>query len=70
MTRRANNAQTLYKDPDTTLDGLHEALTTLEDLARIARRLLGGAHPTTTGIGLSLENTRAALSARETQPGS
>ena len=29
-----------------TLDDLREAVTTLEDTERIARRVLGGAHPT------------------------
>ena len=37
-----------------TLDDLREAVTTLEDAERIARRVLGGAHPTTLGIGPSL----------------
>ena len=37
-------------DPDTTLDNLREAVSTLEDTERIARRVLGGAHPVTEGI--------------------
>jgi hypothetical protein len=41
-------------------------VTTLEDAERTARRVLGGAHPTTTGIEDSLRNARAALGARET----
>ena len=41
-------AEALYKDSGATLDDLHEAVTTLEDSERIARRVLGGAHPTTT----------------------
>ena len=41
-------AQTLYKDDAVTLDDLREAVTTLEDAGRTARRVLGGAHPTTT----------------------
>ena len=55
-------------DTGATLDDLREAVTTLEDTARTARRVLGGAHPTTKGIGLSLGNARAALRARETPP--
>ena len=43
-----------------------EAVTTLEDTERIARRVLGGAHPTTTGIERDLRKSRAALHARET----
>ena len=49
-----------------TLDDLREAVVTLEDSERIARRVLGGAHPTTVGIESSLENSREALRARET----
>ena len=44
-----------------TRDDLREAVTTLEDAERTARRVLGGAHPTTTGIGVFLRNMRAAL---------
>ena len=54
-----------------TLDDLREAVTTLEDTERIARRVLGGAHPVTKGIEHNLPNARAALHAREaTQPSS
>ena len=56
--------QALYRDPDATLDGLREAVTTLEETERIARRTLGGAHPLTTAIGVHLENSRAALRLR------
>jgi len=59
-------AGTLYEDPDATLDDLREAVTTLEDTERTARRVLGGAHPITRGIEQSLQYARAALSARET----
>ena len=51
----------MYRDPGATLDDLRELVTTLEDAARIARRVLGGAHPTTTGIEGALRNARAAL---------
>ena len=47
----------------TTLDDLREAVTTLEDAARTARRVLGGAHPTTVGIETELRDAR---NARET----
>ena len=61
----------LYQNADATLDDLREAVTTLEDIARIARRVLGGAHPDTVGIERSLQNSRAELRARETpSPGS
>ncbi len=57
----------LYKDPDATLDDLREAVTTLEETERTARRVLGGAHPITITIGQSLQIARAVLRARETQ---
>ena len=59
-------ARALVEDPTATLDDLREAVTTLEDVGRIARRVLGGAHPTTEGIEYELRNARAALTARET----
>tara|TARA_B100000683_G_scaffold264501_1_gene294137 strand:+ start:801 stop:980 length:180 start_codon:yes stop_codon:yes gene_type:complete len=40
----------------------------LEDTAQIARRVLGGAHPTTVSIERELREARAALRARETPP--
>ena len=54
----------LYKDPAATLDDLGEAVTTLEDVARIARRVLGGAHPLTKGIEIALRRTRAQAALR------
>ncbi len=63
-------AQALYADTGGTLDDLREALTTLEDLARTARRVLGGTNPLTVGIVDSLRSSRAKLSAREAPPGS
>ena len=56
----------LYSDKGATLDELREAVTTLEDTVRIARRVMGGAHPITMGIEEDLRNVRAALRARET----
>ena len=58
-------ATALHKDPAATRDDLREAVTTLEDAERIARRVLGGAHPVTTGIEVNLREARAALRARE-----
>ena len=60
-----NYAGALYEDPDATLDDLSEAVTKLEDVERTARRVLGGAHPTTEGIEDALRYARAALAARE-----
>ena len=59
-------AVALYDDPAATLNDLREAVTTFEDTARIARRVLGGAHPLTSGIERELQKARAALRARET----
>ena len=42
---RVNYAKALYQDPGATLDDVREAVTTLEDTAPNARRVLGGAHP-------------------------
>ena len=58
-------AEALYKDPGATLDDLREAVTTLEDTAPTARRVLGGAHPHTRAIEFKLQESRAALRARE-----
>ena len=62
---RWSYALSLYEDPDATLDDLNEAVTTLEDVGRIARRVLGGANPLTVDIERALRDARAALSARE-----
>ena len=48
------------------LDDIREAVTTLEDVERRARRVFGGAHPLTTAIGRDLRRVQAALRARET----
>ena len=63
---RWNYATLLYIDRRATLDDLHKAVTTLEEMKRTARRVFGGQHPTTTGIEGDLRNARAALRARET----
>ena len=64
---RWSYAQTLYKYPSATLDDLREAVTTLEETERTARRVLGGAHPTTKGLEVVLREARAARLAREAQ---
>ena len=61
-------ARALYEDPDATLVGLREAVETVEETERIARRVLGGAHPLTTQIEDELREARAALHAREPPP--
>ena len=63
-------ARVLYKDDCATLDDLREAVSTLEDLERTARRVLGCAHPAVMGIERSLKFSREALHARDTPPSS
>ena len=58
--------EALYHADGATLDELREAVTTLEDTARAARRVLGGANPLVAKIERALRESRAALHARET----
>ena len=67
---RWNYAQSLYLDSSATLDDLREAVETLAETERTARRVLGGAHPVTEEIEDDFQNARAALRAREAPPGS
>ena len=66
LTMRWTYALTLYRADGATLDDLCVAVTTLEETKRIARRVLGGAHPLTKALEAALQNTRAALDARDT----
>ncbi|CAH0371295.1 unnamed protein product [Pelagomonas calceolata] len=68
LTVRQNYAAVLCNDPSATLDDMREAVTTLEESERVARRVYGGAHPLASGIEHALRNARAALRARETPP--
>ncbi len=56
----------LYTATGATLGDLREAVNTLEEIERIARRVLGGAHPDVANIEKALQDARAALRARET----
>ena len=62
---RKNYARALCGADGATLDDHREAVTTLEDTDRIARRVLGGAHPLVGAIGRFLQNARSVLHARE-----
>ena len=71
LSMRKGYAKALCLDANATLDDVREAVTTLEDAGRIARRVLGVAHPLTAGIEDELRQARVVLRARETQsPGS
>ena len=65
---RSIYAKALSDDPAATLDDLREAVTTLEETGRTARRVFGSAHPFTASIETALQDARAALRARETPP--
>ena len=60
---RWNYARALCYDPTSTHGDLSEAVTTLEVAGRIARRVLGGAHPQTVNIENDLRNARATRDA-------
>jgi len=62
LNMRWTYAAALYEDTRATLDDLREAVSTLEDTERTARRVLGGAHPLAGYIAESLRDARAALS--------
>jgi len=57
-------ARALNNDPERTLDDLREAVTTLEEIEPTARRVLGGAHPTTSAIERHLRLAREILARR------
>ncbi len=59
-------AGTFYYDPKAALDDLREAIATLVEVDRIARRMLGNSHPLTGTLGRVLRNARDALRVRET----
>ena len=62
---RINYARALYEDTGASLDDLREAVATLEEMARTARRVLGGAHPFVLALEGSMRQSRKALHARE-----
>ena len=60
-----DHAHSLYADEGVTLDNLREAVSTLEDTERTARRVLGGAHPMIDEVESKLRDARAALRVHE-----
>ena len=67
---RCHYARTLYLDEGATLDDLREAVTTLEETERTARRVMGSEHPLTRRVEYELRCTRAAVCACEGDVGS
>ena len=67
VTLRARSiyAGALRDDDGATLADLRECVTTLEETERIARRVLGGAHPLVETTARGLRESRAMLRVRE-----
>ena len=65
---RMNFAAVLYEPDWATVDDVREAVTTLEDLAPITRRVLGCKHPTVVSIELSLRKVRGKARAMALSP--
>ena len=61
-------AAALFNADGATLDDLREAVDALGDAERIARRVLGGAHPFTTEIEPLVRAARAVLATSKTPP--
>ena len=68
LTMSWNYARALYENASATLNDVCEAVTTLEETKRKARRVMGRAHPVTMSIERDLRVARAALRAREAPP--
>ena len=62
---RWNHARAIYDDPGATLDDIREAVAMLEDSARTARRVLGGANPIASAMEDDLRRARIVLAIRE-----
>ena len=65
LTMSWNYARALYENASATLNDVCEAVTTLEETKRKARRVMGRAHPLAMNIESSLRESREALSARD-----
>ena len=61
---RCSLAMVLHDSASATLDDFRETVTTLEDVGRIARRVLGGEHPFVEMNERRLRNARATARAR------
>ena len=67
-TRASDGSAATIAYEGATLGDLREAVSTLEELAPTARRVLGGAHPLTGWIESELQQAQATLAARDTPP--
>ena len=65
---RCNYAISLNGPDGATLDDLREAVTTLEEIKRTARRVLGGAHPLVEAFEVALRCARATCDTHNTPP--
>ena len=61
LTMRKIYAVVLASDGCATLDDIREAVTTLEEVERIARRVFGGAHPLVGDFESALRDSRTQL---------
>ena len=69
LTLRTTYARALFLDNGTALADLREAVSTLEDVSPIVRRVLGSAHPEVAITEKNLKASRAVLRAREASAG-
>ena len=65
LNMRSTYPEVICRDPGATIDDLHEAVTTLEDMEPTVRRVLGGAHPLTVATELRLQLARAVRAREE-----
>ena len=68
LTSPSSSRPATYGDASSTLNDLREAVTTLEETERTARRVFGGAHPLVVQIERGLQAARAALREATRQP--
>ena len=66
LTMRRIYAESLFYDTGATLDDLHEAVTTLEEIEPTTRRVFGGSHPLAVAIEGNLQKARSVRRGRDT----
>ena len=64
---RINYAEALCQADGATLDDVREGVETIDDTERIARRVLGDAHPFTVTVRNCRRNADVVLAAHETR---